>query len=325
MRSRTRQIVKRLFPVCFLGLVAFVDPVLLLATETDGHHSLPVVYEKWKKCLGPDAPDGMPLRIESADRAGRIVGRVYGLFDEDIGALAEVFCDPACWGEIAILHLNVKGFALHSVQGRKEIVLYVGRKHYEPLSKAHRLRFAYEVETVGSQHIEVSLTGGQGIWGGRKPRLRLEAVSVGSGQSFACMTYSCGFGVIERMMVSGYLQTLGRKKIGFSVVGADEQGRPIYVRGTRGMLERNAVRYYLAVKAYLDTRHIQAEDRFERRLNRWFDLTGRYHAQLYEYDRTYYLACKKKEWENTRQLQRSIEERAMAPRLAERTAWPVAR
>jgi hypothetical protein len=306
VRSRTRQIVKRLFPLCFLGLVVFSYPISSPATETDGPPSLPGVYEKWKECLAHGTPFGVPLRVESVDRDGRIVGKVYGLFDEDMEDLAKIFCDPVSWGEIAILHLNVKGFAARSGQGKGEIILYVGRKYYQPLARAHQLRFRHEVETIGGNALQISLTGDQGACGGRNDRLRLEALSVGPGQSFVCITYACELDVLATMMVSGYFRTLGRKKIGFTVVGVDKKGCPIHVRGLRGLLERNAMRYYLAVRAYLDTRHVPEEDRFEKRLNRWFDLTEGHHAQLYEYDRAYYLACKKKERENSLQLQRSI-------------------
>ena len=78
MRSRTKQIVKRLFPLCFLGLVVFSCPISTPATETDGPHSVPVEYEKWKGCLAHQTPFGVSLHVESMDRDGRIVGKIYG-------------------------------------------------------------------------------------------------------------------------------------------------------------------------------------------------------------------------------------------------------
>ena len=321
MRSRTKQIVKRLFPLCFLGLVVFSYPISTPATETDGPHSLPVVYEKWKGSLTRGTPFGVPLHVESMDRDGRIVGTVYGLFDEDMGDLAKILCDPVSWGEIAILHLNVKGFAVGTGRGKGEIILYVGRKYYQPLARARRLCFRHQVETLGKDILQISLTGDQGACGGRNDRLRLEALSVGPGQSFVCITYACELSVFARMMISGYFQTIGRKKTGFTVVGVDKEGCPIHVRGLRGLLERNAMRYYLAVRAYLDTRNVPEEERFEKRLNRWFLLTEGHHDQLYEYDKAYYLACKKKEWENSLRLQRSINQGKRASPSGWRQGW----
>ena len=40
-------------------------------------------------------------------------------------------------------------------------------------------------------------------------------------------------------------------KVGFTVVGHSPDGKPIYVDDFRGALERNAMRYYLCIEAYL--------------------------------------------------------------------------
>jgi hypothetical protein len=51
--------------------------------------------------------------------------------------------------------------------------------------------------------------------------------------------------------------------------------------GVKGARERNAVRYYLALLAYLDTLQFTAEQRFDKRINEWFNLTEKYPRQLY--------------------------------------------
>ncbi len=72
--------------------------------------------------------------------------------------------------------------------------------------------------------------------------------------------------------------------------------------GMRGAVERNAVRYYLALLAYLDTMALPADQRFEKRINEWFDLTARY-PQLYEMDKEQYLADKRREHRDQLRLQ----------------------
>jgi len=42
---------------------------------------------------------------------------------------------------------------------------------------------------------------------------------------------------------------VGSDKVGFSIVGQGADGQPTLVGGVRGMLERNTMRYYLAVDA----------------------------------------------------------------------------
>jgi hypothetical protein len=59
-------------------------------------------------------------------------------------------------------------------------------------------------------------------------------------------------------------------------------------------VERNVMRYYLAVQAFLETQSVPEPERFERRLGRWFELTGRY-PQLHEVDWEEYLETKRRE------------------------------
>ena len=69
------------------------------------------------------------------------------------------------------------------------------------------------------------------------------------------------------------------------------------------MIERNAMRYHLAVKAYLGTLEVSEPRRFERRLERWFELTSDYRTQLFEMERDEYLRCKRRERANQSLLQ----------------------
>lgn len=298
---------KRFFLVYSVTLVTFFGLIFLSASQTEGQASLFAVYEEMEEYLAANNPYGIPIHVESEEKEDRIVGRVFGLLDNDIQTLVEVFQNPAHWGEIVTLHLNVKCFTLERNHGKREVTFYIGRKYYEPPEGTHRLRLEYRVEAVTRDYLKVCLTGGRGPFGTRNYLLSLEAIPVGENRSFICFTYSYGFGAIAKAAISGYLRTLGRNKIGFTIVGISKEGSPIYTRGMRSIIERNAMRYYLAIKAYLDTLHTPERDRFEKRLNLWFDLTERYHAQLYEYDREYYLACKKREWRDTVRLQRRID------------------
>ena len=106
--------------------------------------------------------------------------------------------------------------------------------------------------------------------------------------------------------MSTYLATLGRGKVGFSITGRDQAGQPVYIEGVRGIVERNAVRYYLAIQSYLDTLMIDREQRHEARLNKWFELTEQHHRQLYEMDKQDYLGAKRQEYLDQRRLQKAI-------------------
>jgi hypothetical protein len=52
---------------------------------------------------------------------------------------------------------------------------------------------------------------------------------------------------MARMAMQAYLLTAGRDKIGFSITSKKADGPPTYIAGVRGAVERNAMRYYLAI------------------------------------------------------------------------------
>jgi hypothetical protein len=93
--------------------------------------------------------------------------------------------------------------------------------------------------------------------------------------------------------MQAYFNTLARGKVGFTVVDRDAQGRPVYVSGLRGGLERNAMRYYASIESYLDSLATPAQQQLERRLRHWYVYTERYPLQLQE--EPGYLDVKRKE------------------------------
>ncbi|MDP3827951.1 MAG: hypothetical protein Q8Q74_15470, partial [Polaromonas sp.] len=72
-------------------------------------------------------------------------------------------------------------------------------------------------------------------------------------------------------------------------------GEKTYVDGLRGAVERNTMRYYLAIDAYMASLSAPPADQLEKRLQQWFDATERYPRQLHEIERTAYLTMKRSE------------------------------
>jgi hypothetical protein len=110
--------------------------------------------------------------------------------------------------------------------------------------------------------------------------------------------YSLQLGAMTRAAMSVYLSSAGRHRVGFSTDSENQQ----LVGGLRGMIERNAMRFYLGLQAYLDALHLPEDERHAARLEGWFDLTERYPEQLRELDRETYLDQKRRELEQQRQL-----------------------
>ena len=103
-----------------------------------------------------------------------------------------------------------------------------------------------------------------------------------------------------------YLATMGRDKVGFSVLDNDVQGMPVLVEGVRGIIERNAIRYYLAIQSYLDTLQVESDNRFNARISRWFELTESHPRQLHEMDKKEYVKYKQDEYADQQRLQKAI-------------------
>jgi hypothetical protein len=97
------------------------------------------------------------------------------------------------------------------------------------------------------------------------------------------------------MALQTYLGTSGAAKVGFTILGKRPDGEPIYVGALRGAVERNAMRYYLAIDAYLGTLSIPPQEQLEKRMRDWFAATERYALQLHELDEQQYLDMKRRE------------------------------
>jgi len=115
------------------------------------------------------------------------------------------------------------------------------------------------------------------------------------GRTFVRLSYSYAFGVVGRMAMQAYLGTVGRDKVGFTVDGSNADGTPRLVGGTRGVVERNTMRYFLAIEAYLGALSLPPPERMEKSLRDWFAGSERYPRQLHEMGEAEYLAMKRGE------------------------------
>ena len=131
-------------------------------------------------------------------------------------------------------------------------------------------------------------------------------MSLGGDRALIHFRYAYSYGLLARMAMKGYFATLGHGKIGFGVFNTDNQGNPVYVGGTRGAIERNAVRYYFAIKAYMDTLEFPQERRFKKRISQWYDLADQHQKQLFEMSKEEYLNYKKRERGNQLMLRHQL-------------------
>ena len=163
------------------------------------------------------------------------------------------------------------------------------------MHNAYRVDFAYRVATQTADYLDVRLTADAGPFGTRHYRIALEAIPLESGRSFIHFSYSFSYGLVGRLALQVYLATIGRDKVGFAVTDTGSDGKPLYIGGMRGLVERNTMRYYLAIEAFLSAVSAPPQERLEQRLRGWFAAIERYPRQLHEMERGEYLDMKRKE------------------------------
>lgn len=244
------------------------------------------------------SPFQRPLHIESSDTARNAQGDVYAIVDYPFAVFSAALADPAQWCDVLILHLNTKG--CHEVPqgaGAAQIELRVGRKYDQPLADAAMLAFTWRAAAVSPDYLDVELHAPDGPYGTRDYRIVLEAVPVAPGRTFLHLGYAFGFGAMGHLAMHAYLATVGRDKVGFTAMPAARGGEPpAFVGGTRALVERNAMRYYLAIDAYLSALDAPPSERFDKQARNWFDASEQYPAQLHEVDRDSYLTMKRAEY-----------------------------
>ena len=241
------------------------------------------------------APFGRPLAVDSGDDGERVHGAIHGEIAHAFAPMAARLTDPAEWCAVAVLHINVKACVPERTVDGDFVTVHSGRKGYEPIERAYAIRYRFRVTAAGDDHLRVLLTAPYGPLATRDYELTLEAVPVG-GRTFIAVRYAFRPSAASRLATHAYLATAGRGKPGFTVVGRDRDGRPEWIGGMRGIVERNAMRNFLALDAWLATRAAPASERFERSLARMAALTDRYPAQLVEMPAAEYVSIKQREW-----------------------------
>jgi hypothetical protein len=259
-------------------------------------------YQGLRQQLGSSAL-GVPVTIHSSEQEEQLHGEVFALLEQPFGRLQQHMVSPSQWCQMILLHLNVSACTRAQTSGQDGITFYSGGKANVLLEKAYPLRFQFQVSDASPAHMEVQLRAEQGPFGTSDYRISLSAIPVAQG-SFIRFSYSFRPSVASSLATRVYLATAGRDKIGFTVVGQAADGSPRYIGGTRGIAERNAVRYYFALQAHMESLDVPAGQRFAHASARWFDLTERYPAQLHEVERQDYLAAKKLEMQEQDRLQK---------------------
>lgn len=273
-------------------LAAALVPLLAAAQSSEGPGTLLTKYTT----LGPQLERnafGRKLVLESTETSGQLSGSIYAVIDHPYADVDRALKRPDAWCEVLMLHLNTKHCAVHDSGNTSGLTVAVGRKFDQPIADAQRIDFAFHADSAVANYLNARLDADEGPLSTRNYRIVLEAVPIDGNRTFIHLGYSYAYGTAARLAMKGYLATLGSDKVGFTATGKSADGQPVYVGGVRGVVERNTMRYYLAIDAYLDA---PGAPQLDQRLAAWFDATERYARQLHEVDRADYLAMKQKEF-----------------------------
>ncbi len=235
---------------------------------------------------------GRPLVLDSTQASDDLKGDVRAVVDHPYDQVQRSLVSIDHWCDILILHLNVK--RCKAEPGKKMLDLSVGRKFDQPIEDAYSLEFSFHVVAATADYLQVRLSADEGPLSTKDYRIVVEAVPLDARRTLVHMSYAYGYGFAARMAMRTYLATIGRDKIGFTVTDTKD-GKPVYIDGVLGLLERNTMRYYLAIDAYLGSIGLPPADQEEKRIRDWYASTERYAPQLHEMDQADYLDMKRKE------------------------------
>lgn len=281
-------------PCCRLLALAFLVFCVAGHAATSGEAALRARYDQVKAQLA-DSPFQRPLLLFANGNATEPRGEVFAVVAQPFERTAQALRSAGHWCDMLILSFNVKRCVPTGKAGRERLELAVSHKSSQPDEQAQQVMFEYQAQDSAGRYLSVQLQAEQGPLGTHNYRLSLEVLPLGPDRSLLHLSYAYGSGFVARLATEAYLATAGRHKVGFSVAGRDVEGQVRLVDGVQGMAERNTMRYFLAIEAFLDTQSLPEDERREQRLRAWFAATERYPRQLHEMSLEDYLDMKRRE------------------------------
>ena len=235
-----------------------------------------------------------PIYLASSETSNGLTGEVYGIVDYPIGVIRASLGEPDYWCDVLMLHINNRACQVSNGQAGRILTLSVVRRYDQPAEKAFGVAFTYRLVSTHEHYFSAQLTAGSGPLGTSNYRIVIEAIPISNTRSFLHFSYSYDHSTVTRLGTQAYFATFGRGKVGFTVLRKAPSGEPELIGGMLGLVERNSMRYFLTVDAYLSAADASATTAFERRLDYWFKACETYPRQLHEVD-----------WDTYRDLKRA--------------------
>ena len=236
------------------------------------------------------------LFLHSEESSHDLKGEIYAVVDYPFSTFNSALSNPAHWCDAMVLNLNVKYCHMASNQSGNVLTLNIGKKYPQPLADTYRIEFKYQDIITTPNYFVAEFDAKEGPLGTSDYRILIEATPLKDGHTFLHFTYAYSFGLAGRLAMQSYLATVGRSKVGFTITGKHSDGQPTYIQGIRGVVERNTMRYYLAIDAYLAALTAPADTQLEKSLHYWYSNSEQYASQLHEVELDEYLDMKRSEY-----------------------------
>jgi hypothetical protein len=246
-----------------------------------------------------------PLAITSRAERSAIIGTVSGSLNFQFLTVRNALRSPVNWCGILALHTNVKACTHTETLDTTTLRLYVGQKGFQSAESATQIQYAFTVQNDSPKLLSICLRAPHGRASTRNYAITLDVTPLDAFRTTISLPCQSPMGTAGGLTLQTYLRTKARMKVGFSVLRRDKDGTPDYISGARGLMERNMVRYYFAIAAYLDcvTPETPSCSNLLAAASRWYELTNRFATQLCEVSREDYLDSKVQEFLQQARLQ----------------------
>jgi hypothetical protein len=247
----------------------------------DKHHQIESKLEK--------SSFGIPVYLESSVEQNASHVDIYGIVKHPFTVVQNAIQAPANWCDIVLPHIDVRACTFKKLNDTWLLNTYNVDKLSESLENAYQMKLDYRVGATQPGYFDISLTAQEGPFNTKEHRFKFEAVPLDEEKTFIHLQHSFAYSSLQYIV----MKIFGGSKPGFSITGTDSGGNPVYTDGLRGGVERNAVCYYFAILAYLDTLKTHAGQRFEKRISQWYDLAAPYKIQIFEIKKEEYITGKR--------------------------------
>ena len=236
------------------------------------------------------------LYLISSESQHDLKGEIYAVVDYPLPTVSKALSNADHWCDALILHIDIKYCHASGNEPNTVLKVNLGTKNEQALAQTYGVEFNYREVINTLDYFAVELKAANGPLSTHDYRIWIEATPLKDGRTFIHFTYTYAFGLAGNLAMQVYLATGARNKVGFTVTEKLSNGQSTYIKGVRGVVERNTMRYYLAIDAYLSALALPADKQLEKRLQYWYESTNQYALQLHEVERNDYLVMKRNEY-----------------------------